>query len=237
MSTSSPSSPGSPVVRRLERSSVANQIFQHLLAEILSMRLKPFQELSEARLAQEFGVSRTPVREAFARLGRLGLVDIYPQVGTTVSPLSAARVDKSRFIREALEKALVRLAAERRTDEQLAQLEREIATQRASADKGDADGFLASDDRLHALIAQAAGYPSLWEDDVHEAKFHMDRVRHLSLLSSERMHELVGEHQDIVGKLREGNPDLAEASIKSHLSSVLDDISIIARQHPEYFQQ
>jgi GntR family transcriptional regulator, rspAB operon transcriptional repressor len=52
------------------------------------MELQPFQELSEARLAAEFGGSRTPVRGAFARLARRSLVDIYPQRGTLVSPLS-----------------------------------------------------------------------------------------------------------------------------------------------------
>ena len=87
------------------------------MQKILDMQLQPFQELSEARLAAEFGVSRTPVREALARLARRGLVDILPQRGTRVSPLSEKLIAKSRFIREALERPLARLAAENLTPE------------------------------------------------------------------------------------------------------------------------
>ncbi|WDR02035.1 GntR family transcriptional regulator [Devosia algicola] len=68
--------------------SIASQVYDYLMQRILDMKLEPFQELSEARLATEFGVSRTPVREALARLARRGLVDILPQRGTRVSPLS-----------------------------------------------------------------------------------------------------------------------------------------------------
>jgi DNA-binding GntR family transcriptional regulator len=77
-----------PYAYKQDSGSIATQVYEHLMTQILSMQLKPFQELSEARLAAEFGVSRTPVREAFARLARRGLVDIYPQRGTLVSPLS-----------------------------------------------------------------------------------------------------------------------------------------------------
>jgi len=104
-----------PYTYRQDSGSIATQVYEHLMTRILDMQLKPFQELSEARLAAEFGVSRTPVREAFARLARRGLVDIYPQRGTLVSPLSEGLMAKSRFIREALERPLARLAAEKLT--------------------------------------------------------------------------------------------------------------------------
>ena len=89
---------------RQEGGSIAAQVHELLMEQILDMELRPFQELSEARLAAEFGVSRTPVREALARLARRGLVEILPQRGTIVSPLSEDLIAKSRFIREALER-------------------------------------------------------------------------------------------------------------------------------------
>ena len=55
---------------RQDGGSMASQVYDRLMQQILDMQLPPFQELSEARLAAEFGVSRTPVREAFARLAR-----------------------------------------------------------------------------------------------------------------------------------------------------------------------
>jgi len=223
-----------PYAYRQESGSIATQIYDQLMSKILDMELQPFQELSEARLAAEFGVSRTPVREAFARLARRGLVDIYPQRGTLVSPLSVQLIAKSRFIREALERPLARLAAEKLTPEIAALMEREIALQRTFAGLGDDQSFLQSDDRFHALIARAAGFESIW-DDVREAKFHMDRIRRLSLLSHEHMYFIVGEHEEIFAKLKAHDADGAEESIKVHLISVMRELDLIREAHPEYF--
>ena len=219
---------------RQESGSIATQIYDQLMSKILDMELQPFQELSEARLAAEFGVSRTPVREAFARLARRGLVDIYPQRGTLVSPLSVQLIAKSRFIREALERPLARLAAEKLTPEIAALMEREIALQRTFAGLGDDQSFLQSDDRFHALIARAAGFESIW-DDVREAKFHMDRIRRLSLLSHEHMYFIVGEHEEIFARLKAHDADGADQSIKVHLISVMRELDLIREAHPEYF--
>ena len=196
-----------PYAYRQDSGSIATQIYEHLMLKILEMQLRPFQELSEARLAAEFGVSRTPVREAFARLARRGLVDIYPQRGSLVSPLSERLMAKSRFIREALERPLARLAAENLTPEIGTLLAREVALQHTFAKLNDDQSFLQSDDRFHALIAKAAGFESIW-DDVREAKFHMDRVRRLSLLSQEHMFFIVAEHEQIFSRLRAHDADL-----------------------------
>jgi DNA-binding GntR family transcriptional regulator len=219
---------------RLEPSSIATQVHDVLMERILDMQLPPFQELSEARLAAEFGVSRTPVREALARLARRGLVDILPQRGTIVSPLSEALIAKSRFIREALERPLARLAAEKLTPEIAALLTREVALQQTFANLNDDQSFLASDERFHALIAKAAGFESIW-DDVREAKFHMDRVRRLSLLSQEHMFFIVGEHEEILARLKAHDVEGADRSIAVHLTSVMHELDVIHARHPEYF--
>jgi len=221
-------------LHRQDRGSIASQIHQLLLRRILDMDLKPFEELSEARLAGEFGVSRTPVREALARLARRGLVDVYPQRGTLVSPISIQRVAKARFIRDALERPLARLAATKVNAELASQMEREIALQETYARLGDDKSFLQSDDQFHALIAKAAGYESIWED-VGEAKFHMDRIRRLSLLSKARMVQITKEHTEIFDAIRAHDGAEAEASIAQHLQSVFTDIDAIRADHPDYF--
>lgn len=219
---------------RQDGGSIASQVYDHLMQRILDMQLQPFEELSEARLAAEFGVSRTPVREAFARLARRGLVEILPQRGTVVSPLSEKLIAKSRFIREALERPLARLAAERLTPEIAAQLKREIVLQQTFAGLGDDQDFLQSDDRFHALIAKAADYESIW-DDVREVKFHMDRIRRLSLLSQEHMYFIVGEHEEILERLQAHDADGADRSMAVHLVSVMRELDVIRARHPEYF--
>lgn len=219
---------------RQDGGSMASQVYDRLMQQILDMQLPPFQELSEARLAAEFGVSRTPVREAFARLARRGLVEILPQRGTIVSPLSENLIAKSRFIREALERPLARLAAERLTPEIAALLKREIVLQHTFAGLGDDQDFLQSDDRFHSLIAKAAGFETIW-DDVREAKFHMDRIRRLSLLSQEHMYFIVGEHEEILARLQAHDVKGADDSMTVHLASVMHELDVIRAAHPEYF--
>ncbi len=219
---------------RQKNGSIASQVYEHLMRRILDMELEPFRELSEAKLAAEFGISRTPVREALARLARRGLVDILPQRGTRVSPLSVALIAKSRFIREALERPLARMAAEKLTPDIAALMMREIALQQTFAGLSDDQAFLESDDRFHALIARAAGFESIW-DDVREAKFHMDRVRWLSLLSQQHMYFIIGEHQDILERLKAHDVEGADASMAVHLVSVMRELDLIRERHPEYF--
>jgi DNA-binding GntR family transcriptional regulator len=223
-----------PYAFRQNTGSIASQVYDYLMQRILDMELEPFRELSEARLAAEFGISRTPVREALARLARRGLVDILPQRGTRVSPLSLELITKSRFIREALERPLARLAAEKLTPDIAALMMREIALQQTFAALSDDQAFLESDDRFHALIARAAGFESIW-DDVREAKFHMDRVRRLSLLSQQHMYFIIGEHQDILERLKAHDVAGADESMAVHLVSVMRELDLIRERHPEYF--
>ncbi len=81
----------------------ANAIFERLHADIVSLRMPPGILLQEKRIAEEFGVSRTPVREALLRLSEGGLVDIYPQSGTVVSRVPVSAIPEAVVIRKALE--------------------------------------------------------------------------------------------------------------------------------------
>lgn len=72
-------------------------------------------------------------------------------------------------------------------------------------------------------------------DDVREAKFHMDRVRRLSLLSQQHMYFIIGEHQEILERLKSHDVDGADASMAVHLISVMRELDLIRENHPEYF--
>src|SRR5712671_426754 len=111
---------------------VATQrVFATLLQRILTFGLKPFDEISEGALAEQMGVSRTPVREALARLAKLQLVDIYPQRGTVIAPLRVADLKRSQFVRESLEWGLLRRALRSPERPRLVDmLKAEIAVQR-----------------------------------------------------------------------------------------------------------
>src|SRR3954469_10910625 len=88
-------------------------VYDRLREAIVSTELQPGQLISEHELAEALGGSRTPVREAVARLRDDQLVEVVPQLGTYVSRISVSGVDDAQFLREALECSAVRLAAER----------------------------------------------------------------------------------------------------------------------------
>ena len=89
----------------------AARVYERLLADIVTMRLAPGATLNEKQLCQDFGVSRTPVREALLRLAEENLVDIYPQIGTLVTRIQAPAVRDAMAMREALERETARQAA------------------------------------------------------------------------------------------------------------------------------
>ena len=90
---------------------MAQRIVSRLRHAIVTMRIKPGEKLSEQEIADRFGVSRQPVREAFIKLAEAGLVRVLPQRGTLVVKISVAAVEDARFVREAIECAVTREAA------------------------------------------------------------------------------------------------------------------------------
>jgi DNA-binding GntR family transcriptional regulator len=147
---------------------------------ILGMRLLPGAALSEKDIAESYGVSRTPVREALLRLAEERLLDIYPQVGTFVSRIRLDGLSDAMVIRTALERVTVRAAAERTDAATGAELRANLARQRATDRAGDLDAFHAADEDFHQIIARAAGHPHLWRV-VKQEKVQVDRCRLLTL--------------------------------------------------------
>ena len=227
--------------RRAERSrpgaATAQRVFATLLERILTFDLKPFDEISEGGLAEQLGVSRTPVREALARLAKLQLVDIFPQRGTVIAPLRVADLKRSQFLRESLEWGLLRRAL--RAPGRLALVEFlrcEIAVQRTLANIGDEVRFYASDELFHRRIAFSAGLPEIW-DDISDAKLHMDRFRHLMLASVETLPVVVGQHEKIVDAIEAGDRHAAEIALKIHLRRIFSFLAPAFAAHPEYFEK
>ena len=87
-----------------------SRLYERLRNDILCGRLRPGEALSESRLAEQHGISRTPVREVIQRLVKENLLAIVPQVGTFIAPIKLSAVTSSQFIREALECRAVRFA-------------------------------------------------------------------------------------------------------------------------------
>ncbi|WP_245416119.1 GntR family transcriptional regulator [Microvirga sp. 17 mud 1-3] len=199
------------------------------------MQLAPGEMLSEQDLARRFGVSRSPVREALIKLSEAGLVRVLPQRGTQVVKISRAGVENARFIREAVETAVVREAALKASPSMLAELNASLTRQRRAQRSKSTEDFLALDEEFHRLLAEAAGRLAAWEM-IEDVKPQMDRVRFLDMTQATPRHVVVAQHEIIVGAIRDGNPSAAQKAMQEHLSEILRSLPEMQVQHPDLFE-
>ncbi|KFX20510.1 GntR family transcriptional regulator [Pectobacterium betavasculorum] len=214
---------------------VNQQIYRVLRKDIVECNIPPGKLLSEKEISVRFDVSRQPVREAFIKLAEAGLVQIMPQRGTFVMKISEQRVADARFIRQALECAIVRRAAEMVMDEQLLALEHNLRRQELAAQNEQVREFLSLDDSFHQLLTQIANCPLAWET-IESIKATMDRVRFLSLSQVSPPTSLIQQHYLIFSALKARDPDAAEKAIREHLQEMIYSITPIAQQNSDWFE-
>lgn len=224
-----------PVLRRGGSESAPVQAYHALRDAIVRVDLVPGQRLSENEIAAQLGVSRTPVREAVARLRDEQLVRVVPQLGTFVSPISVAAVGDAQFVREALECAAVRRAAENAGPADLELLEQLLTDQERSRVDDDVDSFYHLDDSLHHALCDLSRHPTVWSIS-QRAKSHLNRVRRLSLVVPSYLPEMIDEHRQVVDAVAAHDPDAAELALRYHLRQVLRELPRIRAERPDYFE-
>lgn len=219
-------------------SSTSKQVYEFLRDNIIGMKLLPGQLISEGSIAQEFGVSRTPVRQAMVQLSTKGFVEVRPQRGTYVTKLSMAKIYEAQFIREALEVAIVRCLCTRdqAAREKITDIVEEIVNAQEAAAKIDQPiKFQLLDDQFHQSLAVYAGH--IHTAKVIEAeKSHMDRVRTLSLHVKGQYSRILNQHKAIINAIRSGSPEKASIAMSLHLQDVFAILESIPKQHPDYFE-
>jgi len=197
-------------------------VYQNLRDDIVSLRLKPGDPISEKEVAARYGVSRTPVREAIQRLADERLVEIFPQSGTFVARIPYDDLPEAMVIRKALETASVRLATQKATRSQLLALATIVEQQREAAEANDRGAFHRADEAFHAKIAEISGFPGIWRQ-VLQVKVQVDRYRRLTLTQQGRMAQVIADHERILAGITAGSPADAEAGMALHLDAVLPD--------------
>jgi DNA-binding GntR family transcriptional regulator len=215
--------------------SIADQVFHTLRSSIVTMRLTPATALSEQEIADRLNVSRQPVREAFIKLSDIGLLRVMPQRGTFVVKISAKAVMDARFVREAVECAIARRAAEGIGKPAVAGLSAIIADQRKAAKAADLEEFFVLDEAFHRGLAGAAECTYAWKV-IEEAKAQMDRVRFLSIPDATPMDRLIVQHQAILDAIAAGRAAAAEKTMRDHLSEILKSLPRLSRAFPDMFE-
>ena len=210
----------------------ARTIHAVLRQDIVTLRLPPGERLSENELAERFGTSRAPVREALIRLVEDGLIEVRPQRGSFVTRISLKAMEGSRFVREALEVAIIRQAAAQGiTAAAEARIEAAIQAQLGARD--DPERFTQFDDQYHRALAEAAGLVAVWAI-VEREKAQFDRVRFLSLPSTTPVAVLVEQHRGILAAMVNRDPAAAEQAMRVHMTEVLKITRRVAEQYPDF---
>lgn len=211
------------------------RLFARLRHDIVSATLRPGEALSETRLAEQHGISRTPVRAALQRLADEGLLRVVPQTGSFVAPINLAAVADSQFIREALECRAVRETALVVTEAQRRELRRLIARQARQIEAHAPSGFFDLDEALHRTILAIAGHARVW-DHIAAVKAQLDRVRHLSLEDHDWLAMIFDQHRAILDRIEARDAAGAEAAMQQHLRTAFAAIERIAARHPDFFE-
>jgi DNA-binding GntR family transcriptional regulator len=226
---------GMPTIR-LERAAPAGlQAYAALRHAIITLRLRPGQPLSEQGIAQQLKISRTPVREAFIKLAEAGLFEVLPQRGTFVRKISPKAVMDARFVREAIELAVLREAIGRLGPHFFAKTRDLIADQRAAVVGNDLERFMGLDDAFHRAFAVAIDRGHAWTV-IEAQKAQMDRVRYLSLPGATPVNRLIDQHETILHAVERGDTAAGEAAMRTHLTEVLAALEPLRQRHPDLFE-
>lgn len=202
-----------------------SRAYLELREDIVSGRLAPGTPVGEVELAAHLGLSRTPVREALARLTADGLVRTLSPRSSVVADISATDVRELFHLRIAVECALARLAARRRDAEAFARVSEQIegARELDLADAHAQDAYQEVVAALDAAIVAAAASDYLARS-LDGVRLHVRRLRRLSRDHAGRLRRSVEEHLAIARAITEGDETLAEAATTVHLHNSLRHI-------------
>lgn len=211
-------------------------MFERLRKLITSLELPPGSPLSRNALAEQFGVSSTPIRDALMRLEEEGLVEVFPQYATVVSRIDIGLAQQAHFLRRALELEIVKDLAFDHSGHLVDELNSAITLQQKFARAGDFEKFMAADNDFHQQLYGATGNQALW-DLVRSRSGHIDRLRRLHLPTPGKAQDIVRHHRLIVKAIGANQPDDAQRHLRKHLSGTLGYLAEIRTRFPEYLSE
>jgi DNA-binding GntR family transcriptional regulator len=195
---------------------LSEKAYQLIKEKIITLELAPLSVIDEQALREELDLGRTPIREALHRLAAEGLVLIAPRRGMFVAEISITDLQKIFEVRMVLEAFCARLAAQRITQEQIAQIEATLQELDQVPD-GDWRAVMKIDERFHELIYQAADNEFL-ADALNRLHALSLRLWYLVLDGVEDVRGEVAVHREIIPALKAGDGAWAEALMQKHLA-------------------
>lgn len=209
--------------------SLANQVYDRLEYNILTGAYAQGEIISESRLSEELGVSRTPIREAMAKLEHERLIKDSP-AGTVVVGVSENDVKDLFEVKRRIEVIATKRAAENISEAGLAALKNNVDQQEFFAQKGDVIKVRDLDTEFHDIIYRECG--SLTFEAILSPIHHkMMKYRRISLEKSHRIVDSVDEHKTIYNAIAEGDGDKLETIMLIHIDHAYNNIMEVSNQY------
>lgn len=196
--------------------SLREKIFHRLREDIINGKYKAGDSLIELKLAEEMGVSRTPIREAIRQLELEGLVSCIPNKGVIVEGVSKKDIEDIYAIRESLEGLAARWAIERISDEQLKELEDICELMEFYTEKEDLDHVGELNSRFHEIIFESTQSGPL-KQVLSDFQFYIENTRLASLKTPGRARLSLKEHKLIVEAFKNRDVDGGELALVEHI--------------------
>jgi len=207
-------------MKKIVMLSMREQIYEALKGLILDNSYGPKTVLAIDRLADEFGVSATPVREALVRLESDGLVELIPNRGAQVTDIREEDVRYIWEMRLLLEPYAARMSVDLVDPLEIQPLLADV--HRLSSTPNDTALYVSTDIRLHEMLYLHV-HNELLKDSIRRIHQMARRIRffaeHSANLHERVVHEVIEEHLAIIEAIRSGNPDLVEPSLRHHLAN------------------
>lgn len=215
---------------------IADQVYGTVKSSIMKLQIAPGTAMSEKEISERLNVSRTPVREAFIRMEKEGLVRIYPQRGTYVSRISIDRAKEERFLRESLEIAVLREFCQEHSEMALIKMRRILEDQEQALKDQAYDKFMDDDDDFHNMLYEETN-KKLCADVIKNSNVDYYRLRCLSVIVSGGIAKLnLDQHRELVNLICEKNVEGACQLLTKHLRKLFQELDGIEREYPDYFR-
>lgn len=216
--------------QKKENKSLTSLIFDRIREDILNGRYLTGDKLVEIKLADELGVSRTPVREALKQLELDGLVDNIPNRGVVVKGISQDDIDDILTIRLCIEGLVGQWAAERILDEEIKELEEIFDLMEFYTSKGDVDKIFELNTKFHETLYKATKSRYL-EGVLKDFQLFIKSSRNSSLKTEGRLFTALEEHRNILAAIKNHDRENTRNSLVKHISESNENIkSLVIKQ-------
>lgn len=211
--------------KQIERhQTLREKILEMIRDAILKGTLKPGERVSEPELAERFGISRTPIREAFRQLESEGYLEVIPRKGAVVASLSERDIEEFYAIKIILEGFAAKMAAEKLTAKDIERLETINEKLQKIADEGDVKSFFRVHNEFHDVFIKAAGNDKLYEM-INQLVMKFKRLRLASLSQPGRMEISVEDHRDMIEAFKNHDGERADNLVR-HAATIGADVLI-----------